>query len=92
MQRTHRECNVPTDIEINTLNNNKMAYKFKYLIFKNKPFNTGETVAIFNVSHLNKKGIDTRWEELQKEFTPEQYASCLTECNHRMAEYNRKAN
>lgn len=58
-----------------------MPYKYKYLIFRTKPYNRGETVAQVDVSHLNKKGINARWDELEKDFSKEKYQSSLTECN-----------
>ena len=64
-----------------------MAYKFKYLIFREKPYNIGETMAQVNVSHLNKKDANTKWDELEKTFPPDKYAGCLTECNNEMREF-----
>ena len=64
-----------------------MAYKFKYLIIREKPYNRGETVAQVNVSHLNKRAANSKWDELEKLFSPEKYTGCLTECNNEMREF-----
>jgi len=64
-----------------------MSYKFKYLIFREKPYNKGETVAQVNVSHLNKKGIKERWDGLLELYPLDKYQSSLTECNEQMAEF-----
>jgi len=64
-----------------------MAYKFKYLIIREKPYNRGETMAQVNVSHLNKKGANAKWDELEKTFPPDKYTGCLTECNNEMREF-----
>lgn len=47
----------------------------------------GQTMAQVNVSHLNKKGVNAKWDELEKTFPPDKYAGCLTECNHEMSEF-----
>jgi len=64
-----------------------MAYKFKYLIIKEKPYNTGATKTQINVSHLNKKDINTKWDELEKKYPTDKYVGCLTECNTKMREF-----
>jgi hypothetical protein len=64
-----------------------MAYKFKYIIIREKPYNMGQTMAQVNVSHLNKKGANAKWDELEKTFPPDKYAGCLNECNHEMREF-----
>lgn len=64
-------------------------YKFKYLEFRVKPFNLGEIVAQIDVSHLNKKGINQKWDELEKQFPKDKYQSCLTECNQERPSFTR---
>jgi hypothetical protein len=64
-----------------------MPYKFKYIIIREKPYNMGQTMAQVNVSHLNKKGANAKWDELEKIFPPDKYTGCLTECNHEMREF-----
>lgn len=64
-----------------------MAYKFKYIIIKEKPFNIGATVAQVNVSQLNKKGIESKWDELEKTFPKDKYAGCLQECDDEIREF-----
>lgn len=64
-----------------------MAYKFKFLIINEKPFNSGVTVARVNVSNLNKKGIESKWNELEKTFPKDKYVGCLQECNNELIEF-----
>ena len=64
-----------------------MAYKFKYIIIREKPYNIGKTVAQVNVSHLNKKGANSKWDELEKIFSPDKYVGYLTECNYEIREF-----
>lgn len=61
-------------------------YKFKYLEFRTKPFNLGEIVAQVDVSHLNKKGIKQKWNELENQLPQDKYQSCLTETNQERRE------
>lgn len=53
--------------------------KTKILEFREKPFNKGNLIYKEDVSHLNKKSINQRWDELQKSYSPEKYQSCLIE-------------
>jgi hypothetical protein len=64
-----------------------MTYKFKYIIIREKPYNMGQTMAQINVSNLNKKGVNAKWDEIEKTFPPDKYAGCLTECNYEMREF-----
>lgn len=64
-----------------------MAYKNKFLVVKEKPFNTGFPIAQINVSLLNKKGINLKWDELQKEYPKDKYIVSLTETNNPMREF-----
>ena len=57
----------------------EISMKFKYLEFRERPFNVGELVAQVDVSLLNKRGIELKWSELEKTFPKENYQSCLTE-------------
>jgi hypothetical protein len=61
--------------------------RYKYIIIREKPYNTGQTMAQVNVSHLNKKGIEAIRFDLETKFSPEEYCSCLIECNHQMHEF-----
>jgi hypothetical protein len=67
-----------------------MAYKFKYLVFRKKPYSTGKTVARVDVRHLNKRGIYAKWDELEQTFPKSEYQSSLTEMNHEMPCYIQK--
>jgi len=64
--------------------------KNKYLIFREKPYNMGETVAQVNVSDLNKRGIQNKWNELESIFPKETHQSSLTECNNELREFIEK--
>lgn len=64
-----------------------MAYKYKYIIIREKPYNMGKTMAQVNVSHLNKKGVNAKWDELEKTYPRDKYVGCLTECNNQMREF-----
>lgn len=61
-----------------------MAYKFKYLIFREKPFNRGETVAVVDVSIYNKKEIKVKWDQLVQKYSIDRFQSCLSERNEQM--------
>lgn len=64
-----------------------MKYKYKYLIFREKPYNQGKTVAQINVSHLNKRDAKKKWKELDNVYSPELYHSSLTETNEQLIEF-----
>lgn len=64
-----------------------MKYRYKYLIIRKKPYNCGETVTQINVSHLNKRGVNAKWDELEKSFPPDEYSGCLIETNEEMREF-----
>lgn len=64
-----------------------MAYKYKYIIIRERPYNVGKTMAQVNVSHLNKKGANAKWDELEKIYPRDTYVGCLTECNNEMREF-----
>lgn len=64
-----------------------MAYKNKYLIFRERPYNMGKTVAQINVSHMTKPQAKKYWKELDAKYPPEKYASSLTETNDSFAEF-----
>lgn len=57
-----------------------MPYKYKYLIVREKPYNMGKTMAIVDVAHLNKKGREQKWDELDEQYPKDKYTSCFTEC------------
>lgn len=66
-------------------------YKFKYLVFKEKPYNYGVTVAQLDVTHLTKKEIKVEWDKLVKTDFPEaQFASSLTETKKEMRVFNNR--
>lgn len=50
----------------------------------------GKTMAQVNVSHLNKKEAKSRIGELEKAYTSDKYAICLTECNQGKTEFLNK--
>lgn len=64
-----------------------MAYKFKYLIFNEIPFNRGITVAQVDVSLLNKKSINNKWTELESIFPNDKFQSSLREQGFEMREF-----
>lgn len=64
-----------------------MAYKNKYLIFREKPYNLGKTVAQINVSHLTKPQAKKLWRELDGKYSPDVYHSSLTETNDTLIEF-----
>ena len=68
-----------------------MAYKNKFLVFRTRPPRAGsistDTVAQINVSHLNKKGITQKWDELIEKYPSEKFLSCLTETNNDLREF-----
>jgi len=64
-----------------------MPYKFKYLVIKESPYNRGVAMAQINVSHLNKKSANAKWDELEQIFPRDKYTGCLTECNSEMREF-----
>lgn len=64
-----------------------MAYKHKYLIIRENPYNQGETVAQINLTGLNKKESNKIWDNMDTVFEKDRFTSCLTECNNEMAEY-----
>ncbi len=50
------------------------TFKFQYLRVQRKSDRL--TVKRIDVSHLNKKGRETEWDKLDKEFPPEHYITC----------------
>ena len=64
-----------------------MAYKKKYLIFKEKPYNMGKTVAQIDVSHMTKPQANRYWKELDAKYPPNKYESSLTETNNTLIEF-----
>jgi hypothetical protein len=68
-----------------------MAYKNKFLVFRTKPAVAGscftDTFAQINVSDLNKKGIDKKWNELIEKYPSDNFLSCLTETNNDLREF-----
>ena len=66
--------------------------KFKYLIFRETPYNRGETVAQIDVSHLNKRGVEARWSELEKIFPRDKYQSSLTTVDSEYREFINEPN
>lgn len=64
-----------------------MSYKHKYLVFREKPYNTGNTVAQVDVTDLNKLGRHNKWNELEAKYPPERYVSSLTETNSSLTEF-----
>ena len=61
-----------------------MAYQFKYLEVKRKPWNMGICVERKDVSHLNKKGIDQVWDQMDEKYSKEEFQSGLTKTNTEM--------
>jgi len=61
--------------------------KNKYLIFREKPYNMGKGVVIECVNHLNKQGINKRWDELEKIYPKEHYQSSLTTTAETLVEF-----
>lgn len=68
-----------------------MSYKNKFLVFRTKPIIAGscftDTVAQINVSDLNKKGIDKKWNELINKYPSDKFLSCLTQTNNDLREF-----
>jgi hypothetical protein len=54
-----------------------MAYKNKYLRVTSKKDRL--VVRRIDVAHLNKKGRDAEWDELDKEYPPAEYITCYEE-------------
>ena len=64
-----------------------MAYKNKYIIFREKPYNMGKTVAQINVSHMTKPQAKKYWSELEAKYPSDKFASSLTETNSNLPEF-----
>ncbi len=67
-----------------------MKYKYKYLVVRENPYNTGDTIAHINVSHLNKKGVDAKWDELQKKYPEDKYTVALQSRNDQIPEFEKE--
>ena len=65
-----------------------MAYKNKYLIFRERPYNMGKTVAQINVSHMTKTQAKKYWKELDAKYPSEKFGSSLTETNDFLREFD----
>ena len=64
--------------------------KNKYLIFKEKPYNKGKTVAVINVSDFTKPGAKKVWTLYSETYSPDKYQSSLTETNEVLEEFQIK--
>lgn len=51
-------------------------YQFKYLRVNVKPNRMEVTIHREDISHLNKKGREERWTQLDEKYSPEFYTSC----------------
>lgn len=61
-----------------------MAYKYKYIVITEKPTNVGEVMVQYDVSHLNKRGIEAKFKELEQTYPTDKYTGHLQEQNNEM--------
>lgn len=62
--------------------------KYKYLEFREKPFNKGDLFLRIDVTALNKKEINKKWDELIKRFPIDKFQSCLSEVKEKFFEFD----